>query len=86
MPLKRPATVRQRNGCGVKCRDAGSIRQNTSAATRPITATTATPTRQPKKSASTPVISRPPMPPTALPLMYRPMPRPIDSTCISSLR
>ena len=86
MPWKRPSTVRQRNGCATKCRDGGSARQKTSAASTPIAPTTATPMRQPKKSASTPVINRPPMPPTALPLMYRPMPRPIDSTCISSPR
>ena len=78
--------MRQRNGCATKCRDGGSACQKISAAAMPITPTTPTPKRQPKKSASTPVINRPPMPPTALPLIYSPMPRPIDSTCISSLR
>ena len=59
---------------------------NTKAPTPPITPIAANPTRQPKKSVSTPVIKRPPNPPAALPPMYKPIPSPMDSGCTSSLR
>src|SRR5699024_10559214 len=43
------------------------------------------PPRQASQSALMPASRRPDMPPMALPLIYRPMPRPIDCGCIFSL-
>ena len=85
--MTKPFTrLRGRRLAARKLRDSGRIFQNTVAAISARAPMISIAVCQLTKSINTPMISRPLMPPIALPPMYRPMARPMCCGWISSLR
>ncbi len=83
---KPSSTVAGRSGVGRKCREGGTLRQKTNAATSASPPSVPNAARQETKSTITPTTKRPSIPPIALPAMYSPIAKPSTRGAISSLR